>query len=346
MANRSISRASAAAAIATSVLTGALHAQALPIPEIPPRDREPTASERADETSTPAPGTLEIDPDAADRALERSLVQARALLLPAWSFELALELSYRTTVSREPAIIEVQDASTGEPVGAVGTLSSTVRRHEAALDLRLGLPGDAQLGLVFPARHDSLRAGADAGGLRFAEQRNDGTGFDDPTVSLAKTLATEHGLLPDLIGVLSFDTDTGTREDGGFVFGSGATEWHIGLSATKRQDPMVFTAGVSRSLPGRRQGVRAAPRTNVSVAAYLAASPRTSLKVAWAETLVGRGDDGDALASDGASLGTLTLGIASIVRRDTFVSVDLDLVSGGQGDDHRIGIALSRRFDR
>ncbi len=74
-------------------------AQASP-PSTPPRNAPPAAS------SPPAgPGQFEVSPEAAERALERALVQTGASLLPPWTVEVVPSLTYQYREVSRPGTI-------------------------------------------------------------------------------------------------------------------------------------------------------------------------------------------------------------------------------------------------
>ena len=54
----------------------------------------------------------------------------------------------------------------------------------------------------------------------------------------------EHNWWPDLIGRVTWDTDSGETSDDGF-FGRGFNELQGSLTMTKRQDPLVFIGSAS-----------------------------------------------------------------------------------------------------
>ena len=114
-----------------------------------PRDQAPAAGkgEPSDQPSgqaKPAPGQFTVDEEAAERALERTLVAAGALLVPFGQAEVQPTFNY---TRRE------QDVPTSVQVGtSISFPTEKVKRNEltGTLNLRGGLPWDSQLEFGLP----------------------------------------------------------------------------------------------------------------------------------------------------------------------------------------------------
>src|SRR5437867_7249260 len=143
----------------------------------PPLDRSASGKRESGapgQRTTPNDNDQEDEEDIAARALERTLVQRGALVLPAWTAEVALGLTYGHTSQDTVATIVNQGTAT--------TVGVRRRSHQltASLTSRLGLPSDFQLEASVPASRvwsDVAVAGA---------ARNDAFGFGlgDPRFSL------------------------------------------------------------------------------------------------------------------------------------------------------------------
>src|SRR5581483_3603922 len=138
------------------------------------------------------PGEFTVSPEAAERALERALVQTGAALLAPWTVELVPGLTYQHNQVSQPGQITL---TTG---GAVLITENVVRttQLEASALLRVGLPWDAQAEIRLPYDYKSLSTTARVGGLGLTEQTRDGTGFGDLSLALTKQLMTEKEWLP------------------------------------------------------------------------------------------------------------------------------------------------------
>jgi hypothetical protein len=87
----------------------------------------------------------------------------------------------------------------------------------------------------------------------------------------------ERGWRPDVIGEVSWNTDTGETDDG-VELGSGFNEVAASITASKSQDPLVFVGGLSYSHAFEDDGIRPGDAFGFSLGTVLAASPETSLQ--------------------------------------------------------------------
>jgi hypothetical protein len=283
-----------------------------------------------------APGQFEVDEEAAERALERTLVVTGALLLPFGKAEIQPSFTYIRREEDTPAFFEG---------GRQFIASLKVRRNifNGNLFLRFGLPFDSQLELGIPYRYIDREAVTEVGFSARAERDDHGSGFGDIRFGLAKELLRERNWWPDLIGRVTWDTDSGATSDDGVFLGGGFNEIQGSLIMIKRQDPLVFIGGASYGTtfekgPGDTLGF--------SVGALLAASPESSLRVALNQTFVNEEEVGDrTLSGSDQVIGTLDFGVSSIIGRGKF----LDLTAGiGLTDDapkYSVGISVAIRFD-
>ncbi len=219
------------------------------------------------------PGEFTVSPEAAERALERALVQTGAALLAPWTVELVPGLTYQHNQVSQPGQITL---TTG---GAVLITENVVRttQLEASALLRVGLPWDAQAEIRLPYDYKSLSTTARVGGLGLTEQTRDGTGFGDLSLALTKQLMTEKEWLPSLFVSGVWDSNTGQTVKG-VALGTGFDEFKVGLLATKRQDPLVYTAGFSYQTSLDNHGISPGDVFTPSVGLLFAVSPETSLQ--------------------------------------------------------------------
>jgi hypothetical protein len=285
---------------------------------------------------------MTVDEKAAERALERSLTQAGALLLAPGEVE------------SEPSLLYVRRDQEGPLlVSAGGTVVTTTRLRanelEAAIDVRIGLPWDSQLELGVPYRYEqrsTVAQTAAASGLSgISEDSIDDTGFGDLRVGLAKTLLREGGWWPDLVARVEWDTDSG-QERGGIPLGSGFNEVTASLIALKRQDPLAFVVGVAYRTAFEDGRVEPGDEIFVSLGARLAASPDTSLSASLDQTFAKEVKlDGRAIPGTDRVSTVLTFGASSILGRGVLLSL-----SGGVGltddaPDYFVNLSLPVRFD-
>ena len=312
-------------------------------PQQKPASEQENNTDDSDTGNTRSPGSFDVDEDAATRALERTLVQLDALLLEPGRVEAGLDISYTFDARITPVLIDVtaDDGSTNTAVGLSETRDNNL---DAILDLRIGLPFDAQLNIDLPVVSDDREERLTLAGTQISSENNDISGFGDISVTVVKKVFAEKGRRPDLLVSAGLNTDTGSESDTRFT-GSGANELIAGLTATKRQDPLVFTAGVTSVFPQEEDNVQAGQVTQLSISTLLAASPRTSLQFSFDQTFIGELtiDDEDIEGTD-TSFANFTVGASSVIGRQTFLSAAATMGLTDDATDYTLSIGISRQF--
>ncbi|MEJ2129987.1 MAG: hypothetical protein P8X81_14250, partial [Woeseiaceae bacterium] len=199
--------------------------------EIPPlrRDDSPRQTSRRSDT-----GRLIVDEVAAERALERTLVQAGVLLLPRGALELTPSLSMAVSDFELATIVDV---GAGDELGIVRVDRSS---YSLALTGRIGLPFDSQLEFSIPylsVTEDSALSVL-SGSTDAISQTGRGTG--DFVVGVSKTLWRESAHTPDVVGRIVWNAGNGSEDDDGVVLGGGFSSLTGSLSFMKRLDPLAL----------------------------------------------------------------------------------------------------------
>jgi hypothetical protein len=235
-------------------------AQATPAPPIAPAP--PTAA-------APAPGQFEVNPEAAERALERTLVATGNLLVPTGFAEIEPVISY---VRRE------------FPTQVLFNLN----RNEITpiLDARLGLPWESQIEVSLPWNFDEQQIIDNA--VSPAQQTSDrwGNSVGDLSLGVAKTLVHENGWIPSLLGRVSWEAPTGPVRANGVPLNGGENRLSFLLTALKRQDPLVFnfTGGYTRAFEAN--SINPGNQFTFQSGVFLATSPETTLRAVLAQNFV------------------------------------------------------------
>jgi hypothetical protein len=287
-----------------------------------------------------APGEIYVDEDSIERALERTLVEEGALLLPFGKVEIQPSVTFERSDSSFP-IVAIQNGST-----LIG--DQEIRRNEltSALDLRVGLPLDAQLELGLPYQWAQQSTVTSVGGRPLDEDDVTGHGFGDLSVGFAKTLLREQGYAPDIVARLRWDSATGKREDNGVGLGGGFNELTGQLVASKRQDPLVFVGSLSYETTFENDDLDPGDEFGFTLGTVLAASPETSLRFLLDQRFVDDFQvDGQPVRGSDQVMSTLSIGAASILGR----GVLLDLAAGvgltNDAPDYSVSVSLPIRFD-
>ena len=285
-------------------------------------------------------GDFEIDELAAERALERALVQEGARLLEPGQFDVEPRFAaYRSNGMFPTALMS------GE-TSIVGEISRTYDVQERSLNLRVGLPWESQLeiGLPYVTVDRKIETGVD--GTVQSVMKDSGSGAGDATVSFAKVLAGESGARPNLIGSLVWLTGSGDERDGEFVLGSGYSGLGGRLSAYWRRDPVVLTVSGGYTRYDDDSGLRPGDSLDVSLGLGLALSPETALHFSLNQTFAEEFKrDGIELSGTDRLASTLDLAISTILGRRLFLRGYSSAGLTDESPDYGFGISLSSRFD-
>ena len=291
--------------------------------------------------SAPAssPGTVDVDELAAERALERTLTAEGALLLPAGSYDLEPYFNYTRRVTNGPILV-----SEG---GGVLVRNFEVQRNEFDLGLRarIGLPYETQLEFDLPYRSVDQATLLPLGVSEFNQLNNNGSSLGDVKLGVAKTLLRETDWQPDLVGRLTWDTDTGDAIDNSVALGIGFNELRASLVALKRQDPLAFTAVLAYQTTFEKDNIQPGDEISFSLGASLAASPQTSLSIALAQTFTSETQiNGRNIAGSDQVSSILLFGASSTIGRQTLLSLTGAVGLTDDAPDYGINLSLPIRF--
>lgn len=286
-----------------------------------------------------APGVVIVDESVAERALERSLTRDGALLLPAGGLEIEPGISYTRREDAAPSFV----MSGGNLIA-----SETERNSDsltADLSFRLGLAGDTQLEIGLPYRWRRLETVTTANFSALEVSGQTGEGPGDVRIALARSVWREGAHSPDIIGRLTWDTDTGERSDNGVSLGGGFHELRGGLSFIKREDPMVFVGGLSYEYSLEENAIKPGDTLAANIGSYVALSPQTSLNFSLSlayqeETRL----SGDVQEGSDRNIGTLIIGGSTITGRRTLLNLTLGVGLTEDANDMSIALSLPMRF--
>jgi hypothetical protein len=307
-----------------------------------PEPARPAAESAEPEQPPRQPGRLEVDEEAAERALERALVETGALLLPAGTMEVAPQLSYVRREGDRPGSLALSLDRTGV-VAAEDLIRSN--EIEAGVTLRLGLPYDFQFDFEIPHRYEDVSRVARVSGAGLEEDTTSASGLGDVRLTLRHAVLEEGAWWPNLFASAAWDTETG-ETDGGQPLGSGFHELSFGLTATKRQDPLVFTASVAYTAAFEEDGIDPGDEIGLSAGAVLAVSPETSLR--FAPRIAFRDEfevDGRAVPGSDRTVGVFTAGASTVLGRGVLLDLSTDIGLTEDAPDFGVFLSLPIRFD-
>ena len=233
-----------------------------------------------------------------------------------------------------------------------------VNEVDAGLFFRVGLPFESQLEFSLPAHvvNQSILARDFTPSGLSTIQENNATGYalGDIRIGIAKTLLHEDGWLPDLVGRVTWDTDSGKLVDNDVFMGTGFNELIVSATVLKRQDPLAFTArlfyqktfGQYDIIPSDIYNFERGDKYGFSVDATLAASPQTSLSMGLQQVFSSNDEiNGISIAGTDTTSSVFTLGAASTIGRRLFFSATAGIGLTESAPDYFVNIAIPLRFD-
>ncbi len=286
-------------------------------------------------------GSFEIDEEAAVRALEHSLVQSGSLLLGKGKFDFQVGLGFSHTTNNALLFSSIDSNR------IVGQTKNTFTSIDMPLRVRAGLPYNTQIDVAIPLRYVSQQFIQTNGRNLPVDNSQHGSGIGDVSITLSKTLSREEGNKPDMIGFLSWDTSSGKRSDNGVSISEGFNEFNLGLTLTKSQDPLVFSGSFSAQRSIEKDHIKPGDQYRLSLATFLAASPSTSLKFSFDQIFLAKTKiNNKEVIGSKRTIALLNIGISSVVRRNTFLSLSAGAGLTNDSPDYTVNLSLSTRFDR
>lgn len=283
-----------------------------------------------------APGAFEVDEEAAQRALERTLTQSGALLLPTGTFEFTPRIAYQHSEQDGASIVPTT-------AGAAALVNSQIRTSQltTSLDFRTGLPFGTQLELSLPY---SFTRRSVANSLP-SETSDSGRGIGDITVGLAKTLVRERRWIPDLIGRLNYNFGNGKKQADGVALGGGYRQMEAEFVALKRQDPLAFVASTFYNRVFEDDSIKPGDLAGISLQTILAASPATSLQLGFSQLRRQEQEfRGSKIGGSDQTFGLFTVGASSVLSRDLTLVTQIGLGLGNDAPKYSFTVALPILF--
>jgi hypothetical protein len=298
------------------------------------------------QTSAPAaaktePGEFAVSEEAAQRALERALVETGNLVLQPGKLEFVPSIAYQFRQASLPGQIAL---TTG---GSVLVTESVIRstQLEAGTLLRVGSPWDSQVEIGVPYEYKRLSNTSRVLGSGLSDQATTSVGFGDPTLTLIKQVTREREWWPGIFASGAWDSNFGeTRKR--IPLGTGFTEFRAGVTAIKRQDPLVFTAGLTYQTALKNNNVAPGDQYSPAVGMLFAVSPETSLRVAQQLTFVRKANVGDKpVPGSEQTYGIFTFGALSILGRGLVVDFTANVGETRDAPDLLVRLAFPIRLN-
>ena len=294
----------------------------------------PSEGSGAAATAKRGPGQFEVSEEAAQHALERALVQTGASLLPAGTLEFVPSVTYQYNQTSRPDQIALNLNGT---IFITDQVAKVTQVRPSAL-FRMGLPFDlqAEVGIPYDFTQDTNAIRVIGAGL--SQQNTSAFGLGDPTLTLTHQLFYEHGAVPSVFVSGTWDSDFGQTKSG-IRLGTGFNELSASVTAVKRQDPLVFTAGFTFQKTLDSRNIAPANQYTPTLSMLIAVSPETSLRFTQQVTFAGSTDvNGTSVPGSSQTAGVFTFGLLSILARG--LVMDLSASIGETPDASDFGFRL------
>ncbi len=282
-----------------------------------------------------------VDKEAAEQAIARALVQSGSVLLPSRSVEVVPFFSYTRNDNEVAGVPVLVD---GQVVGSSVTLESN--QTSVGVTVRAGLPWSGQVQLSVPLSYDQRDQEQRVLNAPFGSAQSSLSGLGDVQLSYTQQFRSERGGLPSILGTVSWDSDTGQADEAnGLFLGSGYQEFGVSLTATQRQDPLVFSGRLGYQWSLEKDHVQPGNQFLVAAGAFLAVNPETSLQFGLSMNYT---DDlqlsGQTIDGSDQFAATLNLGLATILRRNTLLDATVSIGLTDDAPDVAFALDMPIRF--
>ena len=297
---------------------------------------EPDPEAPVEPVVAPPRGMLDVDELAAERALERTLVDVGAVLLRTGQAELSPSFQFSRSSGDFPFIAN----------GTAVVSRAERNRFAFGLGLNLGLPFDSQfeLDVPFDVVHEQRKFAV--GGGAAGSRGETGRALGDISIGVAKTLLREDGgWQPDLVGRFTWDAATGQRSDGDVFLGGGFNTLRGQLVAIKRQDPIAFVGAVGYAYTFEDGDLQPGQQFNLSLGATLALSPETSLTASLNQTYIDEFKrDGSSVDGSDQLAASFSFGGSAIIAPRTLLRLTSSIGLTDDAADYAVRASVAYRF--
>ena len=284
-----------------------------------------------DKQSAQAPGAVVVEEGDAERALERSLTAVGALLLPAGVLEIEPGLAYTRYENNTPGFTTI-----GTDVFVSETEVNT-NVYTASLQLRWGIPWQSQLEISKNYRKIENEAVSNINFVPATSNSKTRSEQGDLRIGLATTLLHEDLSLPDLVGRITWDSDS--EGDDSFE------ELQISFTAIKRQDPVTFLGGLAYRKTFEKNDIEPGTVASMSLGSLLALNPETSMRFIFSASSQGETRrDGVELEGSNRFAASFITGGSSLLARGILLNLSLGIGLTDDAEDFSVALSLPIRF--
>ncbi len=289
------------------------------------------------QTAPSEPGAFVVSKEAAEHALERALVQTGGLILSPGTAEIVPTFSYTRREFKYPG--ELAQLSNGTFVASEQNITSN--QASGGATLRIGLPFASQLQIAAPYDYAGTATTVQVEGAGLSSQTTNTLGYGGTDILFTKQILREGEWRPSLFASIGGHLNQGQPLNA--TLGTGFSQVNGSLFATKRQDPLVFTAGFSYARSFERGGFQPGDQYTPSLGFLFALSPETSLQFS---TLVDVENDtrfdGRPILGSNQVAGIVQFGVLSILAPGLVVNLNAQV--GVTPEAPNFGLVLSFPF--
>ncbi len=325
-------RATVTRVVATPSAERTLEGQPMVFPERTTQVPTPLGSPAEAQPATaapPVPGQFEVNPEAAERALERTLVATGNLLAPAGFAEIEPLFSYtRREVSNQLVFFNVNRNELFPAFGA-----------------RLGLPWESQIEAILPWNFNEQQVTETVTSPPQLQSNRWGNALGDLTIGVAKTFVHESGWVPTVLGRVNWEAPTGPLRANGVPMTSGSNRLSFSVTALKRQDPLVFVATGGYTKAFEANHINPGNQFNFTTGAFLATSPETTLRTVLSQNFIQDiSVNGITIPGSNTVQPILTFGASSILGRGILVDLQAGLGLTNNAPKYQVILSSTYRF--
>ena len=279
-----------------------------------------------------APGAVVVKEGDAERALERSLTLEGALLLPSGVLEIEPGFAYTRREDTAPGFVTV-----GAQVFASETeLNANI--VTANLGLRLGLPWESQLEIGLPYRWSKVESVTNIDFVPISSTKQSNNEWGDASIGFATTLLREGLWRPDLVGRLTWDTDTGDAD--------GFHELRASLTAIKRQDPITFIGGMYYQHTYKHDLLKPGSAISANFGSLIALSPETSMRFLFSAMHQNETElSGQKIDGSDRTVASFVIGGSTLLAPGTLLNLSVGIGLTDDADDFSITLSLPIRLN-
>ena len=145
---------------------------------------------------------------------------------------------------------------------------------------------------------------------------------------------------------MTWNTGTGQTNDNGVTLDGGFDELSFQLTASKRQDPLVWVGNLFYQKAFESNHVEPGDQVGYSLSTFLAISPETSMRFGFSQNFVADSSvRGDRVKGSNFSSASFNLGVSVLLGARTLLDVSGSIGANDEAPDYGLRVSLPIQFD-